>query len=253
MDKDYYLLQTKKLLAKTPQSIIDATNKNRIAEEKLWQCVENGDLEAYEKIKEKAFSYVIWKRRFYGDDCVRDLSKVSDNELYELLSIFIAVGSRRALSGGATPIEVFTLADLIRSDLNTNRNPQHMTELANIFIYSLIQLVNKNKQSDTGLVGKVKRYIKDNIYKKLSLKSISEALEINYITLSTEFSKKANMTLSKFILLEKCKEAKSLLAKTNKPISEISEELCFSSQSHFQRVFKELVGITPNEYRKTSA
>ncbi|HBA68914.1 MAG TPA: hypothetical protein DCZ40_06105 [Lachnospiraceae bacterium] len=50
--------------------------------------------------------------------------------------------------------------------------------------------------------------------------------------------------------IQKLEEAKSLLTYTDKPISEISNYLCFSSQAYFQNVFKKKYEITPNEYRK---
>ena len=52
----------------------------------------------------------------------------------------------------------------------------------------------------------------------------------------------------------KCRlrEAKSLLRYTNKPISEISNYICFSSQSHFQNAFKAKYGTTPHSYRQNT-
>ena len=59
----------------------------------------------------------------------------------------------------------------------------------------------------------------------------------------------AGMTLSDFIIFEKAEEAKRMLRYTEKPISDISSDLGFSSQSHLIRVFRKLEGITPKEYR----
>ena len=49
----------------------------------------------------------------------------------------------------------------------------------------------------------------------------------------------------------KLEEAKSLLIYTDKTISEISEYLCFSTQSYFQNVFKKKYGQTPKEFRSS--
>ena len=48
----------------------------------------------------------------------------------------------------------------------------------------------------------------------------------------------------------KLEEARSLLIYTDKTISEISEYLCFSTQSYFQNVFKKQYGMTPMQFRK---
>ena len=47
----------------------------------------------------------------------------------------------------------------------------------------------------------------------------------------------------------KLEEAKSMLNYSDKTVSEISEYLCFSSQSYFQNVFKRKYGMTPKEFR----
>lgn len=46
------------------------------------------------------------------------------------------------------------------------------------------------------------------------------------------------------------REAKSLLRYTDKSLGEISSYLCFSSQSHFQNVFRKHFGVTPMDYRR---
>ena len=50
--------------------------------------------------------------------------------------------------------------------------------------------------------------------------------------------------------LIKTEEAKRLLRYSDKPITAISSYLGFSSPSHFSRVFKAHVCITPGEYRQ---
>lgn len=70
--------------------------------------------------------------------------------------------------------------------------------------------------------------------------------------ISKKFKKELGFDLSKFIVRRKLEEGKSLLAYTDKPISEISEYLCFSSQSYFQNLFKNKYGVTPYEYRRST-
>ena len=50
-------------------------------------------------------------------------------------------------------------------------------------------------------------------------------------------------------LAKKSEEAARLLAFTDKSLISISDYLGFSSQSHFARVFKKYIGMTPSEYR----
>ena len=45
-------------------------------------------------------------------------------------------------------------------------------------------------------------------------------------------------------------KGKDLLANTDIPINVIALDTGFSNYSYYSKVFKELVGCTPNEYRK---
>ena len=59
-------------------------------------------------------------------------------------------------------------------------------------------------------------------------------------------------TIGSFITRCKLEEAKSLLTYSEKSLAEISNYLCFSSQPHFQSLFKKQYHMTPLEYRKKS-
>ena len=48
------------------------------------------------------------------------------------------------------------------------------------------------------------------------------------------------MSIGAYITLCRLREAKSLLRYTDKSLGEISSYLCFSSQSHFQNVLKNI-------------
>ena len=65
--------------------------------------------------------------------------------------------------------------------------------------------------------------------------------------LSRKFKEETGESLTDFILYEKTEEAKRLLRYSDKPITAISSYLGFSSPSHFSRVFKARVCITPGE------
>ncbi|MFT8348522.1 helix-turn-helix domain-containing protein [Clostridium saccharoperbutylacetonicum] len=69
--------------------------------------------------------------------------------------------------------------------------------------------------------------------------------------LSHKVKKQLGFDLSNFIRQCKLENVKYLLAYSNKSISEIINFLCFSSQSHFQRAFKNQFGITPQTYHKS--
>lgn len=94
-------------------------------------------------------------------------------------------------------------------------------------------------------------YIKNNIEESLSLKSIADYCGYNPTYLSRKFKKVYGINLNKFILEMRLTVAANYLENSNKTLSEISEDLNFSSQSHFQNTFKMVYQITPMAYRKS--
>lgn len=62
-------------------------------------------------------------------------------------------------------------------------------------------------------------------------------------------SKQTGRTASEYIQGKVIEKAKDLLLSTTKPMSEIAYSLGFQYPQHLSRMFKRLVGHTPNEYR----
>jgi AraC family transcriptional regulator, transcriptional activator of pobA len=61
--------------------------------------------------------------------------------------------------------------------------------------------------------------------------------------------KETGKTAQEYIQLKLIDAAKELLFDINKPISEVAFDLGFKYPQHFTRLFKQKVGVSPNEYR----
>lgn len=250
MDKNFYLRKSKEMISKTPQAHIDEASRRCEFENKLWSCIENGDYEMLREITKEGMPSVIWKRQFYGENCERPFDTLNASELKDIMTIFLAVCSRYAVRGGASPISVRTVEDLVRADFSNNVSLDTLIDLIDVYSYSMTELVRENKGKTFGIVERACGYVTSHVYSPLTALSVAKALKVNAHTLSVKFSKEKQMPLKAFIVKAKCEEAKALLKNTDMTIAEISEELCFSSQSHFQRAFKTVFGLTPNKYRQ---
>ena len=63
---------------------------------------------------------------------------------------------------------------------------------------------------------------------------------------------RTGVAVSEYIRRQRIDTAKTLLQYTSFSCLEIAEYLCFSSDSHFSRVFREYTGLTPTAYRKAN-
>jgi AraC-like DNA-binding protein len=109
---------------------------------------------------------------------------------------------------------------------------------------------------DAKIVNQIKTIIIENIhYKKHQLLNknystfLAENLGIEYTQLSRVFSEHENKTIEKFIIQQKIEGVKELLIYNELTLSEISYELNYSSPQHLSRQFKQIVGITPTQFK----
>ena len=110
----------------------------------------------------------------------------------------------------------------------------------------------------------VKDKISDDITKRLlifaeeryknecSLREAAAYVGYDYAYLSKLFKRQTGIPFKKYVNMIRITKSKRLLASTHESIIEIGAACGFSCQRTFYREFKELVGATPAEYRKSA-
>ena len=114
---------------------------------------------------------------------------------------------------------------------------------------------NRNYQNvysgkDTDFVPKAIRYIDKNFGEKLTLASLASAVGYSPNYFWHVFTSVMGTTPQRYILKIRIKNAKNELTSTDKSISDIALGCGFSSQQHFNLMFKRETMMTPREYRK---
>lgn len=92
--------------------------------------------------------------------------------------------------------------------------------------------------------------IEENLEGDLRLAQLAGAVGLNRFHLLRTFKQETGLAPHQFVLRRRVEEAKRLLSGTGLPIAEVSYRVGFSSQSHFTKVFRRLVGFTPRAYRR---
>lgn len=100
------------------------------------------------------------------------------------------------------------------------------------------------------LIDKILLYIDNNLENTLNAKSISEYVHISASYLCHLFKEKTGFALMEYIKLRRVNKAKVLLKTTRKTVSQVSVLCGYDNFSHFSRVFHQIEGISPSEYRK---
>lgn len=95
----------------------------------------------------------------------------------------------------------------------------------------------------------IKQYINDNYSAKLSLEDISEKFFISKSHLCKLFKDETGMTFKNYLNKIRVEKAKELLRNSYDKVYEICYKLGFEDCSYFVKLFKEMTGVTPMEFR----
>ena len=95
----------------------------------------------------------------------------------------------------------------------------------------------------------VKKYIDEHLNEELSLRTLSDVVELSPGYLSTYFKQETGVGLKQYIQSARLKLAARLLKTTNMKIYQIAERCGFVDVRYFSTQFTQRFGLTPQKYR----
>lgn len=93
------------------------------------------------------------------------------------------------------------------------------------------------------------QYIEEHYTEPISLKSIADDLKVSEKYVSRIFSSRIKMNFRKYLGVIRAEYASSLLRTTKDKIITIAENAGFESLSTFNRVFHDIYGVSPRDFR----
>lgn len=100
------------------------------------------------------------------------------------------------------------------------------------------------------IIRQVVNYIRMNLSQELDIQTIARNAGFSQTYITHKFKDEVGIPPSKFILEQRIRLAKKMLATSNKPISEIASDVGIADWSYFSRLFKKSTGKSPSEFRK---
>lgn len=161
--------------------------------------------------------------------------------------------ARASIEAGLDVDEIFSLEEMYIRKCESLEDIDRIKNLQYHMIIDFADRVNKMNQynqNNSILVSQISKYIQNHISESIKTSDIANYLNKSRGRITTEFKNQTGINLSDFIRIKKIEEAEELLSRTNKSLVFISNYLGFSSQSHFCKVFKDIKGVTPDQYRK---
>ena len=210
-------------------------------EQELLKKVENGDIEGINRLISNV-------PELTAGDVAADSLRQAKN----IFIITVSLITRSAISGGLDIETAYQLSDSYIREAEKSQDIYTIQSMSLSAILDFTKRVSDIKipKGMSPEIFQCLQYISNKINSPICVEEIAKTLNMDRSTLSKKFKRELGFNISSYIMRRKLEEAKSLLTYTDKTISEISEYLCFSSQSYFQNVFKKKYGCTPKEYRK---
>ncbi|MEZ0536448.1 response regulator [Caldicellulosiruptoraceae bacterium PP1] len=93
-------------------------------------------------------------------------------------------------------------------------------------------------------------FINKNYYKDINMTIVANYVSLNYYYFSTLFKEHTKLSFIDYLNNVRINKAKELLNDSSLKIYEISERVGFKNPKHFARIFKNITGMTPAEYKE---
>ena len=105
------------------------------------------------------------------------------------------------------------------------------------------------REGENGLLSEIFRFVEEHHEKDCSLSALSAHTGYHYVYLSRYFKGCTGLSFTAYVNRYRVNEASYLLKSTAQTVLQISMECGFDSLRSFNRNFKEIMGVSPAEYR----
>ncbi len=99
------------------------------------------------------------------------------------------------------------------------------------------------------LANNIRRYLEAHYSRRISLNELSSMYHMDKSYLGRVFTKTYGVSIIKFHQQTRIERSKELLRYSNASITQIADKLDFEDINTFSRVFKQVTGMSPSEYR----
>jgi AraC-like DNA-binding protein/ligand-binding sensor protein len=119
---------------------------------------------------------------------------------------------------------------------------QHLSILSN-------QVVVQQENAEPPVITRAKDYIHEHQTEHLRLSHVAKACNTSTFYFCKMFKKVTGLNFTDYLSRVRIEKSKNLLLNPNLRVSEIAFEVGFQSLTHFNRVFKRILGQSPTDYR----
>ena len=155
------------------------------------------------------------------------------------------------ISSGVYKVNVKEFFDRIYEISKSDMSEKEKLFIVADCIHKIILKTAASQESTPSLCTQIENELTSLIYKNVDLSELAEQFFISRAHLIRIFKQHKGITPYQFLLGEKIKIAKALLATTEMSVKSISDKLCFADEHYFSHLFKQKTGLSPLKYKAT--
>ena len=122
----------------------------------------------------------------------------------------------------------------------------HISTLAN-------EIVVQEDEAESPMIRRARAYILANQADPIDLDKVAQAMHVSTFYFCKMFKKATGLTFTDYLSRVRVEKAKTLLLNPHLRISEIAYDVGFQSLTHFNRMFRKIVGESPTAYRESKS
>ncbi len=182
-----------------------------------------------------------------GTMCPGDPLRQKKDEAISLITLF----TRTAIQSGIMSEKAYTCSDYYIQSIEAVATVPEVIQLIEVMYLDITRQVHEFTCSNihNHLVRDCMTYLDMHYKEKVNLDQLADTLGYTKYYISLRFKKETGMSISEYITKQRISYAKTMLDNPYISVQTISDELHFSTPSHFTSVFRKHTGITPTQYR----
>ncbi|GGG55110.1 response regulator transcription factor [Paenibacillus radicis (ex Gao et al. 2016)] len=119
-----------------------------------------------------------------------------------------------------------------------------LSELARIY------QAGSNRQPDLNIMKEIAKYMEQNYHLEVTLQDISERFYLSREYISRRFKQEMGENVFDYLARIRVEKARLLLQNQHLKIAQIAEMVGYDDEKYFSKVFKKVMSVSPNQYRK---
>lgn len=156
-----------------------------------------------------------------------------------------------ALRAGLMPVVIDSLSQEYAQKMHRAVDEQQMHELIEQYVVAFCFVIRANNKSNYSVyVKRAVQHIETHLSQPISIDALCRLNGISRRHFVHLFSKETGKTVKQYIAQARCERAVELLENSQLPVHEISSYVGYEDNNYFTKIFKSVVGVSPQEYRK---